>query len=381
MRKGFNIASIAGAVAMAVSGSSFGGSHPAFDQWTNTGGQITGYCQTGYGCDVIASGTGFVQFMAKNNDTGDTYVGTIVSEEIVTGTGTSQVKTAVFKDESYIKAVFSQGGSNTDTNGGIAAKQSIFESGVNTSDGVSFTSDVLLSTGTNFSDTTGASIQIGQKLDNGKYGSSGTAVTSGDDFVSDFMYQAKTDGSGVRNGFIMEIDQIAGLQTSTTADPTGADSANDVQSFTYRERAGSYTATGGVVAVTPDGIDASGNPVAGKGISYNANEDIKAVWLGQTVNVGMTDTTGTGLGGSFSYLSFENKGVTTGPVADMAIKTGDVAYAFDLTSSDGPDTTKVWPTTSPFNLTFQTGVDSSGNPILGNSSGAPTLADPSGGRL
>lgn len=349
MRMGFKLAAIAGAVAMAVSGVASAASHPAFGGYTfnadKTIGLDTGTDATcnGFSCDVIARGDGFVQFMAKNNDTGETYIGTIVHDETAGAGGA----TNTFSDESYIKMQLSTGGTaNNDINGGIADKQGISET---SNDGTVFKSDVLLSTGLFKPDTTNpTTIQINQSLGNGN---NGTALVVGDDFQTDFMYAASTTDAGVRTGFKMEIDQIAGLQTST--DQTT--SSNDVQAFTYREVAGTDQTGSGTLRVS-----------SSDSLSYASGEDIKAVWLGQDVNIG--GGTSSGLGGSFSYLSYENKGFTTGENPQGSDNIG-VISTFDLAGSTAPDSAN-WGagTTSPFNLTFPNGT----------TSGVPTSTNPSG---
>jgi len=333
MRKGFNIAALAGAVAMAVSTSSaFANGHPQFGQWSDTGGTISGHCQAGWSCTTVADGTGFIQFMAKNDTSGETYIGTIVSDP-------NNTADRSFSDESYVRMEICNGTCATPVdNGGIAAQQNIFE---RSTDGTVFDSDVLIQTGTNFGSATTPYIQITQTLED--QNGAGTATVRGDDFASNFYYSAYDTSAtpdGVRDGFQMEIDQIAGLQSAT--DATGT--ANDVQSFTYREAAG--VAQTGAGSLTVPGQNA---------VSYASGDDIKAVWLGQEVDIGATGS----LGGSFSYLSFENK--------DAAAGATGIATDFDLTSSAGP-TGATWDATSPFNLSFGAGTSS-----------APTLNDPSGG--
>ena len=336
MRKGFNIAAVTGAVAMAVSGVVGAAGHPAFGGYNYTSstkaidvlGSAT--CAT-HTCSVVAQGDGFVQFMASNND-GETFIGTIVHDE-QTGVGATP---NTFTDESYIKMELSTGGTgNTDINGGISAQQNISEA---SADGTQFNSNVALSTGL-FNPAVGGTdpvtITITQTL--GNNGGTDAGVV-GDDFQTDFLYAARTNADGVRTGFIMEIDQVAGLETSTDAT-----TVNDVQAFTYREVAGADLTTNGTMRVN------NGNVVGTDMLDYAAGEDIKAVWLGQNVNIGAGELNG--LGGSFSYLSYENKGNTMGGTT-----TGDVGVisSFDLAGSDSPDPA-FWGTgaNSPFNLTLR----------------------------
>ena len=351
MRKGLNL--IAGAVAMAVSGSSAFAvdAHPAFGGFSASAGGVialTGItdCNNGnFTCDIVAGGDGggFVQFMAKSTTDNKTYVGTIVTDSNASGAP----KDLGFVDESYVRMEMCGTANCTGTNGGISGQQSIKEA---SADGTMFASNVKIATGDNFGGA-GPSIQIAQSLLN----TTADATTNrGDDFMSDFFYEATNNvTTGAREGFIMQIDQVAGLQSAT--DATGT--ATDVQSFTYREAAGTrQSAPGGGQLQIAGVLDASGNQVV---VGYSDKDDIKAVWLGQDV----------GAAGSFSYLSFENKSTTT----------GNLTSDFDLSSAAGP-TAADWGTA--FNLQFSgthpINVDDSGNPVSLGISGAPTLDNPSG---
>ena len=343
MRKGFNL--IAGAVVMAVGGgSAFAADvHPAFDSFSVSGGVIDmdsiADCTNGmFTCSVVAGGDGggFLQYMAtstaSNPDPGKTYIGTIVTDATADNTGANAPQLG-FVDQSYVRMEMCGGTNCTGTNGGISGKQSIYEVGT---DGTTFASNVAIATGQNFSGD-GPSIIIGQSLLNE------TAVggDAGDDFMSDFFYEAKNNvDTGLREGFVMQIDQIAGLKS-----PTDATTNTDVQSFSYREAQGTRQGASGT-------LDIAG--VTGT-VGFDATDDIKAVWLGQDV----------GAAGSFSYLSFENKTPVAGATALIS--------NFSLTDASGPSAAD-WD--AAFNLSFSGTHPIDGTALTG--SGAPRLDDPAG---
>lgn len=342
MRKGLNL--IAGAVVMAVGGgSAFAADvHPAFDSFTVTGGVIDmnsiGDCGTKFTCSVVAGGDGggFLQYMATSldasGDPGKTYIGTIVTDATADNSGAN--KQLGFVDQSYVRMEMCGGTNCTGTNGGISGKQSIYEEGT---DGTTFASNVAIATGQNFSGT-GPSIIIGQSLLN----KAAVGLNPGDDFMSDFFYEAKNNvDTGVREGFVMQIDQIAGLKS-----PTDDTTLNDVQSFSYREAQGSRQQSASSSPLTIGGVTGS--------VAFANDDDIKAVWLGQDV----------GAAGSFSYLSFENK--------DAAANATGLISNFSLTDASGPGAD--W--NAAFNLSF-----AGNHPINGTALGAssaPRLDDPSG---
>lgn len=343
MRKGLN--RIAGAVVMAISaGSAMAADHPALGgNWQAVDGAIglenIDACATGgtHTCSIIAggNGNGFVQYMATAAGGGDTYIGTIITDATANDRGDSG--NLGFYDESFVLMQSCQGTNCADVNNGIVASQVINETGA--TDNIRFSSTVDIQTGLHFGDAAsgGSFVRIAQSL----VDTAGAAATSpdvGDDFMSDFMYEAGLDTAGNRTGYVMQIDQVAGLQQTNGT-------ANDVQSFTYRERAGDRQQGGGGSLTIPGVNDASGSAVT---VGYSDGDAIKAVWLGQEIGNG---------GGSFGYLSYQNKDSVADP---------SVVSNYSLTSSDAPGA--AWDST--FNLQF-TGQASP--------SGAPTLADPSGG--
>jgi hypothetical protein len=318
MRKGLSL--ITGAAVMAISGGSAYAAGPAFGNWSVANGAIT-LTGTNASGSVVAGGTnGFVQFTVKEGDL--TYIGTIVTDADASDASLG------FSDESFVLMDFCQGTDCTNNNG-IKSQQTIME---DDGSGNTFNSTANIETGTHFG-ANGAFVRIAQSLNEAE-----STTGAGDDFMTDFIYEADLNTDGTRDGYIMEIDQVAGL--GKASDPS---TAGDVQAFTYREAGGSATRAPAIAAMTvndPNGLGSGGT------ISSTAGQAVKAVWLGQEIANG---------GGDFGYLSYDNK--------DDSL---DAVSGFDLTTSAGPGE---W--NSAFNLQFD-GYTRTGD-------GAPTLNDPSGG--
>ena len=355
MRKGFQLATLAGALTIAMSGSvsavtlDFGG-------WTvggTTGGEIDhigdnstpgagSVCtQEGVSCSVVASGAGFKQINVAdiNDTTGTSYIMTIVTDQDAVGAPGG----IGFYDVSFVKMKLTLGGAADPTENGIAAHQEINEA-TTVGAGSTFKSTSDINTG--WANTAGSPIVITQDLiDNG------ATDAGGDDFASGFLYRANADATtGQRTGFEMNIDQFAGLATATDAA-----SANDVQVFALREKQGD------MLTVAP----AAGNPIDlngdGTPVTWTAGQDIKAIWIGQQINLDST-TPGTtpvvgSLGSTFGYLSFDN-------LDDAAA--AETSFGFSAANATG-----AWKWDPAFNMTIGSGTQT-------QELGTPCLADRTG---
>lgn len=340
----YKLAAFAGALSIVVTGSAIAANHDlVFDGWSVTNGEIdevgttgTSVCSTGtYDCNTVATGDGFkqVQVTAKPGTVGavagESYIMTIVTDQNANGApGAGDLG---FYDVSFVKMKLSLGGGSISDNNenGIAAQQRISEVtvGPGGGTGTAFTSTTDINTGWSVAATP---VSISQTLvDNGD------TATSGDNFDSSFSYQSSNDlTTGLRDGFAMSINQIAGL--ASAEDPL---SVNDVQVFTLRERQGTMLASTGSVAL------------AGTTMNWVNGDDIKAIWLGQTINLDSTNTGAGGLGSTFGYLSFENvNDPITGPATE---------FGFATSNAEG-----AWVWDPEFNI--------------GAGSKAPCLTDPSG---
>jgi len=320
----YKLAALAGVVlSTVVTGPVIAANHDlVFDGWSVTNGQIdetgttgTSICAVGtYDCNTVAAGDGFkqIQVTAKPDTAGavagESYIMTIVTDQNANGTpGAGELG---FYDVSFVKMKLSLGGgaSSNNNENGIASQQRISEVTAGTGGGTatSFTSDTDINTGWSVAATP---VSISQTLvDNGD------TATSGDNFDSNFNYQSSNDAeTGLRDGFAMSIDQVAGLASSV--DPL---SVNDVQVFSLRERQGTMLASG------PGTVTLAGNVV-----NWVNGDDIKAIWLGQTINLDSTSATAGGLGSTFGYLSFENvSNSTIGPATEFGFATSNAESAW-----------------------------------------------------
>lgn len=342
MQKGFKIAALAGALSMAMGGAATAANHDLeFGGWSATGGQIdhtsASVClNANYDCSVVAAGDGFKQIQVSPSATNtatpstDSYIMTIVTDQNASGAyGAGDLG---FYDVSFVKMQMNLGGTGTTNENGIFAEQKISEITTNgAATATSFDSSTNISTG--WATAAASPVSISQNLQD-----SGDTAVGGDDFKSSFMYGSDNDANGTRTGFEMSIDQTAGLASAGQAA-----SANDIQVFALRERQGTkLTGTSGQVAL------------GGNTMSWDATgatpQDIKAIWLGQTINLDDQNANAGGLGSTFGYLSFDNVADATAPVTE---------FGFAASNADS-----AWVWDPAFNTT--------------GTSGAPCLADPSG---
>lgn len=314
MRKGLMLTSVAGALSMVLGGAALGQTHvPDLGSWTVTKGTISlpTYCTGGsYECSVVATGPGFMQLnvSAAANKTvttllpGESFIQTIVTDQDQSGNSGS----LPFQDVSFVKMSLSLGGTQNQTQNGIYGQQSIIESKrADTPGGPSeaFTSDTTIATGWGLQ-AGSSSIVINQGIDN----QGGTAGTQSDDFISGFKYESTIGADGKRNGLSMNISQVAGLKGTNGSD-------TDVQVFALRERSGTFNPAAGSTTA----LNGTGN----KTVPWVAGEDMKAIWVGQNINLA---TEGSGvvgaLGSTFGYLSFENLTKATNATDRLATEFG-----------------------------------------------------------
>jgi hypothetical protein len=288
MRNNIKLASVAGAIAMITSVSAMAAEHPGFDKLGFVGDTnqiaLPSYCGTTFTCSVVASGDGFKQVQVTPLDTQslvtDSFILTMV------GDNPDLPNSQGFSDQSFVKMTVCNGDCGDQQNQtGIAAEQVIDQTDASSQ----FTSNTTINTGW-ANDGLGVSsptISIDQSLSD----DNGTTATAGDDFATDFTYAALNDADGNRQSFMIDIGQKAGLEAN-------GGNPGDIQTFALRERQGAFTADAGSVD-----IDTTNS------ISWQAGEDIKAIWVGQEV---VLDQNGTPANPDddtksyFGYLSFEN---------------------------------------------------------------------------
>ena len=327
MRKGLTITSMAGAVAMAMSGAAFAAGPTTNIQFGNTTTDASGnvsasYCATAnISCQVVATGTGFAQIQVTDNTlaTPETYIHTVVDDS-----------TQGFLDETFVRVVISNGGTSTTNENGLLGQQTITQDG--------FGSTTNVNTGWANVATNDPTITIVQTL-----ADAGTAQT-GDEFDGFFGYKAVTDANGQRTSYAMDISQNAGLYQASTGNGVNG----DVQSFALRERSGAFNGT----------TATAGN---GAAITWSATDDVKAIWLGQDVALPETGQTNRAdmARSYFGFVSYENVTATANGVdAGEYSSSSDIGGLF----VDGPG--------ADWNAVFNT------NGVPGSNPNTPTLANP-----
>ncbi len=321
MRKSLMLTSVASALSMVLGGAAFAAGHvPSTGGWSVANGTITKsttVCSGAeYNCETVAAGPGFLQLNISRSATataanplkaGESFVQTIVTDQTASGASGS----LGFQDVSFIKMSVSQGGEQSNVQSGIYGEQQITEGrtaagpttvrpvGAPVAGSELFTSDTTIASGWGLNPAGANAITIVQGITN--MGASNTI--QGDDFIAGFSYKATNDDKGVRNGMFMDISQSAGLKSPNS---TATQSDKDSQAFALRERSGTFNTAAGAAP-------ALGGTAA---VSWVAKDDVKAIWIGQSVNLDTVLATN-GLGSSFGYMSFENvtSAATTGKFA------------------------------------------------------------------
>jgi hypothetical protein len=324
MHKRFKLAALVGALSMVIGGSAMATNHDlVFGGWTVTAGVINeqgdgSVCSSGaYDCSVIASGLGFKQLQVSavagtpGAVAGDSYIMTIVTDQLANSSDTNS-----FSDVSFVKMKLNVGGGGQTTNNnenGIHAQQTIKEAGGIGGVATVFDSTTDINTGWSVS---GTPIVISQSLSD----AGADTTIRGDDFNSAFNYSSQNDTNvdsptyGQRTGFTLDIDQTAGLYSANSPQ-----SKDDTQVFALRERQGTMSEIAGNVTL------ASGTE------SWVVGDDIKAIWLGQTINLdsdGSTPGGANSLGSAFGYLSFQNVGSGNTPTTEFGFGTSNAAGAW-----------------------------------------------------
>lgn len=100
-----------------------------FDTWSSdTAGNITTPCPAGFTCTTIATDNGFLQRQMTNGT--DTFVQSVLLEaDATTGQFAANSAAANFSDESFIKMTTPGSGGNGNTQGGLANKSKIGDTG------------------------------------------------------------------------------------------------------------------------------------------------------------------------------------------------------------------------------------------------------------
>ena len=322
VRNTIKIITLAGAAAVLPGVAS--AANPTFGDWTATGGTIsnTGVnCPSGFSCEVINSGDGFLQAnVTETAHPTNVFVQTIITDSAATCDNDTTF--CAFTDENFVKTDGSSGSN------GISGRQTSNDVALN------FSSSVNINTGWALTVATPPpSVVIHQGLSDNPDGTN----NNGDEFTTTFDLQINLDNLGAQTGKSMDISQDVGLGAGTT----------DNQGFVVRERSGDLLAASGTTTLgtaTPATVNWAqdlGTPAD--------SDDVMVTWISQDVDIG-------GAGSSlFAFQSVENKSGTS--------TIDQLASDFSTTAND--------PTVAPFDW----GNGSDVKATFGDAPGCPGLTD------
>jgi hypothetical protein len=274
--------------------------NPTFGNWTAAGGAIDntgGSCPTGFTCEQINSGDGFLQSnVSETANPANTFIQTIITDSGATCDNSATF--CAFTDENFVKT----DGVST----GIAARQSTVDSAVN------FNSSVVINTGWALSvPTPPTSVNITQGLSDDP---DGTAA-NGDEFTTSFNLQVNLDSGGTTTGKAMNITQDVGLGVGGT----------DNQVFDVRERSGDLLTAPGTATLGGNSVD-----------WVASSDDVLVTWISQDVDIGSSGSS------VFAFQSVENLGGTSSTannlVSDFSTTANDATLPpFDWDASSDVD--------------------------------------------
>ena len=262
----------------------------SFGQYSVSAGTITATdtaCGTTYTCVVLPGSNasdGFLQRQITNNSTGQSYIQTVVVDNLTNGpadTGgqnaivsntaaaTPTLQNAVYNlgwtDENYV-AITNNG---TGANEGMSDNSSVTltDSSVvipNTTDARGGNNQLVstIAAGNLLTAADPADVVIQQRMKVDPGGATGVNGQGQTDFY--LLNKDSGPGGGSEDNRFMELNQLV--------------TSNVVEGFTVRKASGSFTATGGTLAL-PDG----------QTLAYNAGDDIGVTWLQTTAMGGAGD--------------------------------------------------------------------------------------------
>lgn len=237
---------------------------PVFDNWSVTGGTIAGPgnttpCSTGFTCETLSIGDGFIQVQWVDAVSGVTYIQTVITDTGAAGNPGD----LPYVDESFVRL----GSEN-----GIMAQQRHAE----TDDlGGQFTNSSQLAIGwaNPTPDADNPNMIINQSFQ-----SAGEAGVVGDEFSNTFaMLIIQGTGDEAQTGDrSITVDQRVGLGDGVTG-------TDDVQRFLLEGRRGAFTTAGSLELGAPTGN--VGGAEGGGTVSWADGDDVMVRWIGQRLDL------------------------------------------------------------------------------------------------
>ncbi|MFZ5595176.1 MAG: hypothetical protein ACOY4D_13155 [Pseudomonadota bacterium] len=299
MRKTIKVISSAGSVAMLLAGTAMAAppTGVGFDNWEISGGNVdvvgagTGNpCPTGYTCQELAKGTGFLQQQITETASGKKYFWTVISEG---ADGAANLAGRPFASEDFVQ--LGTGGSSVP---GLYANQRISDGTVSpigtaqSSVTNGFSTSTQISTGWAVNNVANSA----ETVINLNVSDAGVAAAN-DEFLSAFNVVSATPALGGANVVsALTVDQVAWI-----GDTTAAAAPSDRQHFYTKLVASTAASPVGGFTFTPGGGAAV--TVQGTPVDWTSGDKIQVVWVGQTIGglgsfgaENLTQVTGTTLG-------------------------------------------------------------------------------------
>ena len=284
MSKAFGVASSAGAVGLVLSGAAMAASPTgSFDAWSVSSGTVTTTCPTGFTCSTAVTGEGFFQRQITETATGNDFFQTIITDKTATGAPGS----LTFSDESYVR---------TGNVGGLADKSMMKE--VTNTGTLTETFEGSTELGTGWAnDGTNNVTKIYQAI------IADDTAPGAEDFDAKFWLKQLGDQGAA--GKLMRISSQVDIQEATSTEGAGW------QDFVLVELTGVENPNSGSANLGADGS-----------ISWQAEDRIKAIWIGQ--DMAAID----GVGQEFGFTAYENL-TTPALVSSFSLSGGSAAAPVD----------------------------------------------------
>jgi hypothetical protein len=279
-----------------------------FDNWQVTGGNATitpGACPSGYSCQILTTGAGFLQQQLTETATNTSYIQTVITD--TNAPDTQNPATLGYRDESFVQL----GGSN-----GVLGHQ--VQSQV--TNGTTFTSSSTLANGwaNPTPSSTSPNMSITQSLD-----SPGGAAT-GDEFNNTFSMMIINDPTtGNVTDRSMSIDQKVGLGNGVT-------NSTDEQRFVLEQRQGAFTTANGSLTLAATSFDSNNQPINGGTVSWVSGDDVMVRWIGQRLDLGAQGTSQFGFEGAINNTTGPSSEKTTFSTTSTGIVTGTGPHGYEV---------------------------------------------------
>jgi hypothetical protein len=273
-----------------------------FDNWQVTGGQIQpGACPSGYSCQILTTGAGFLQQQLTETATNTSYIQTVITD--TNAPDTQNPATLGYRDESFVQL----GGSN-----GVLGHQ--VQSQV--TNGTTFTSSSTLANG--WANPTPSSTSPNMSITQSLVSPGGTAT--GDEFNNTFSMLIINDPTtGNVTDRSMSIDQKVGLGNGVT-------NSTDEQRFVLEQRQGAFTTANGSLTLAATSFDSNNQPLNGGTVSWVSGDDVMVRWIGQRLDLGNQGTSQFGFEGAINNTTGPSSERTTFSTTSTGITPSGTGY-------------------------------------------------------